>query len=158
MTAEARPLCAYTDYGIDFLATKVPGWGPSSKVERLDRDVPAFGLPREVMVELYEQVPHPSCPYIPGVWDCENFARWYAEHVAELWGRLVAKGKAPRGLLAQGAVLGKLPIGELPAGNHGADFFFDDRNRYSMWEPQTRTLLSDSDVARCLETWKLELH
>ncbi len=156
-----RPLCAYTDYGLEFLAGRVPGWVPGkSGLYRLDKNVVTAGLPDRVMVAILEQVPHPQCPYIPGVWDCENFSRWYASQAAELWGRLVNRGETQGNLmcLAQGVVTGSIPVANLPYGDHAACFFWNDQNQYRIWEPQTRTLLTPERVRESREVWRLEFH
>lgn len=156
-----RPLMPYSDYGLDFLAARVPGWVPGKSVSyRLDREVMTAGLPDAVMVTILEQIPPPGCAYIAGVFDCENFARWYAAQAAELWARLVARGETDGDLLclAQGVVTGKIPVGDLPAGNHAACFFFNDTNQYRMWEPQQRRLLTPEQVALSAEVWRLEYH
>lgn len=158
---KTRPLGVYSDFGVEYLATKVPGWKPgNSKLERYDkRDFPVFGLPDKVMVKLFEQIVAPRCKYIKQVWDCENISRWAAVHVAELWGRLVERGEVEPGVLYQGVVLGSIPIPQdLPFGDHGANFYFNDRNEYRIYEYQTRRLLTAEEVARSQAVWKLELH
>lgn len=147
------------DYGVDCLAKTVPGWREgNTTLDRLDSDIAVYGVPDPVMLELYLQIEEPGCPYIPSVFDCENFSRWYASQVAELWARLVWAGKAPNGCLHHGAVMGKLPVGDLPAGSHCANFFFNDEGRYRMFEPQERRLLTPEEVARTEQVWKLEYH
>ena len=156
----ARLLGQYSDFGVEHLATTVPGWKPaSSKLERWDaRDFPVFGLPDRVMVELYEQIAKPRVAYIADVWDCENIAKWAAVHVAELWARLVARGEVDPGVLYQGVVLGSIPVpNDAPFGNHGANFFFNDRNQYRIFEFQTMRLLSEEEVARSQAVWRLQL-
>lgn len=157
---DARPLGVYSNFGVEYLATKVPGWKPGSSVlERWDaRDFPVFGLPDRVMVEMYKQVPAPRAKYRKNVWDCENIARWASVHVAELWARLVERGEVEDGCLYQGTVLGSIPIPQdLPFGDHGANFFFNDRNQYRIYEFQTMRLLTDAEVARSQAVWRLEL-
>lgn len=156
----ALPLAAYSDYGLEFLSSRVPGWGPGSRLNRRDRDIMTAGLPDPVMVAIYEAIERPTCPYIPGVFDCENFARLYAARAAELWGRIMVR--RPVGddlfLLAQGVIYGRLPIGDLELGNHAANFFWNDKNQFRVWEPQRRQLLTGDDVARIAATWELEFH
>ncbi len=143
-------------------ATAAPGWDADSVTNIKDSSrngVMVAGLPDSVMVTLYEQIPAPLCPYIPGVFDCENISRWYAAHAAELWGRLIKRGvlKEPM-LLDHGVVMGVIPIGNLPAGGHAANFFFNDEGRYRMWEPQQRRLLTPEEVARSKKIRELEYH
>jgi len=61
-------------------------------------------------------------------------------------------------LLDQGVVSGKIPVGELPAGNHAANFFFNDVGVYRIWEPQQRRLLTQDEVNKSEEIWDLEYH
>ena len=155
----ALSLASYSDLGIEWMAQRVPGWNPSSRLERLDRNCQALGLPDEVMVELYLQIEEPTCPYIPNVFDCENFSRYYAARVAELWGRLVSKGRVPeKCILAHGAIFGRIPAGEGAVSNHAECFFFNDRNEFRMFDPQTRLLVSRESVARIEQVWTLEMH
>ena len=157
MSLPIRPLMRFSDMGLEFAASKVPGWGPGSRIDRLDRDIMTVGLPDSVMVTIYEQVPKSTCPYIPNVWDCENIARRSAVLVAEIWARLVNAGEA-EGCLMQGAVMGRIPVYDQPAGNHCANYFWNDNGIYRMWEEQARVLLTPEQVAKTEATWKLEFH
>lgn len=160
MSRGPRPIGVYSDFNVEAMALKVPGWKPGSSVlERWDaRDFPVYGLPDAVMVEMYEQITAPHVKYVPNVWDCENIARWAAVHVAELWARLVVREGLEPGCLYQGTVLGTLPVpNELPFGDHGANFFFNDRGDYRMYEFQTKRLLTAEEVARSQAVWRLEL-
>lgn len=156
---KSRPLAQFSDFGVNYLATTVPGWRPgSSVVNRKDAGGMIVGLPDKVMVALYEQVPAPRAKYRKNSWDCENISRWYAVQVAELWARLIERGEVPDACLYQGIVCGRIPVGELPAGNHAACFFFNDKNVYRMYEGQQRRLLTVAEVAKTEQTWELEVH
>lgn len=160
ISRQALPLAAYSDFGLEFMASRVPGWGGGSRLNRRDRDIMTAGLPDPVMVAIYEAIERPTCPYIPGVFDCENFARLYAARVAELWGRIMVRRAVGDDLflLAHGVILGRIPVGRLPAGDHAANFFFNDRNVLRIWEPQTRYLLTPEEVAKTVAVWELEFH
>lgn len=156
-----RPIGTYAGFDVEHMALSVPGWKPGHSVlDRWDaRDIPVYGLPDKVMVEMYEQIAMPRVKYIPHVWDCENIAHWAAVHVAELWARLVARKEVSRpGCLYQGSVLGSLPIPQdLPFGDHGANFFFNEHGVYKMYEFQTKRLLTPVEVARSQAVWRLQL-
>ena len=156
---KSRPLAQFSDYGVEYMATTVPGWrAGTSRLNTKDKNVMVFGLPDRVMVSIYEQIQAPLAKYLLGVWDCENIARWYAAKSAELWARLVQRGEAPEGCLFQGVVFGRIPVGSLPAGNHAANFFINDKNQYRMYEGQLRRLLTPEEVAKTEQTWELEVH